>query len=647
MGRNWLQAAGAVVALALMCGCGGGGASASAQNTSPAPTTPASRSIGPIIVVDQFGYLPDQEKIAVVRDPQIGFDATWDFTPGATYQLVNVATSQVVWTGAPTQWNGGATDTSSGDRVWHVDFSAATTPGTYQLVDADHHVRSARFDISDTVYRPIMAAAMRMFYYQRAGIAKDAAHAGVGWADGAAFMGPLQDTHARLYNQSGNASTERDLHGGWFDAGDYNKYTAWGADDVVALLHAYIERPTIWTDDYNIPESGNGVPDILDEIKWEMDWIVRMQNSDGSVLSIVGEGSASPPSAVTSQSLYGPATTNASFSAAAAFALGAKAWATVDPTYAADLTTRAQNAWTWAVAHPNVQFKNNDGASGSAGLGSGQQETDDYGRLIKHISAAVYLFALTGNTTYRDYVDANYTQMHLFAWNYVAPFDHYMQRMMLYYSSLPNATPSVATAIKNQYATVFAGASYGWAARTSEHDPYMAWLPSYTWGSNSVKALQGEMFYDFSLYSLPGGHSDDEVMRAAGAYIHYIHGVNPLGKVYMTNMASYGAESSIDQMFHTWFFDGNPKWDSVAHSTYGPPPGYLVGGPNPDYHWESACPGLNPGCGSTQPSPPFGQPEQKSYLDFNSSWPLDSWQVTEPDVGYQANYVLLLSKFVR
>ncbi len=645
LGRGGVLAA--MAAFMLMSGCGGAGASATANDIPPAPTPPASRSVGPFIVVDQFGYLPDQEKIAVIRDPVVGFDAAYHFTPGGAYQVVNTATNIVVFSGAPSPWNGGAVDASSGDHAWRFDFSSVTAPGVYEIRDLTQGVRSPRFEIGDGVYRPIMMQAMRMFFYQRAGIAKDAAHAGAGWADGAAFMGPLQDTHARLYSAPGNASTERDLHGGWFDAGDYNKYTAWGADDVVALLHAYIERPSIWTDDYNIPESGNGVPDILDEIKWEMDWLVRMQSADGSVLSIVGEGSASPPSAVTAQSLYGPATTNATFSAAAAFALGAKAYAAVDAAYAADLAARAQNAWTWATAHPNVQFKNNDAASGTSGLGSGQQETDDYGRAVKHLSAAVYLFALTGDAAYRSYVDAHYGEMHLIAWNYVAPFDQYAQRMLLYYTSQPGATASVASAIKAAFSNTFSAANNGWDSRNSNRDPYMAWIPNYTWGSNAVKSLEGEMFIDFDLYALPGGHAQSDVMSAAAGYIHYLHGVNPLGKVYLSNMSAFGAEDSVDQFFHTWFVDGSPLWDSVAHSTYGPPPGYLVGGPNPDYNWESACPGLNSRCGSAPPSPPFGQPAQKSFADFNTSWPLDSWSVTEPDVGYQANYVLLLSKFVR
>ena len=112
-------------------------------------------------------------------------------------------------------------------------------------------------------------------------------------------MGPLQDANARRYNAPQDASTERDLRGGWYDAGDCNKYTSWTAGYVIGLLHAYAENPAVWTDDFNIPESGNGVPDLLDEVKWGVDHLVRMQNGDGSVLSIVGLSCASPPSSAT------------------------------------------------------------------------------------------------------------------------------------------------------------------------------------------------------------------------------------------------------------------------------------------------------------------------------------------------------------
>src|SRR5262249_58900286 len=97
-----------------------------------------------------------------------------------------------------------------------------------------------------------------------------------------------------LYSDTGT-STNLDLHGGWWDAGDFNKYTNWGASDAIELLRAYAESPGAFSDDTNIPESGNGVADLVDEVKWELDWIVRMPKSDGAGLGIGGEPAADAP----------------------------------------------------------------------------------------------------------------------------------------------------------------------------------------------------------------------------------------------------------------------------------------------------------------------------------------------------------------
>ncbi|HEX6706203.1 MAG TPA: glycoside hydrolase family 9 protein [Albitalea sp.] len=603
-------------------------------------------------MVDQFGYLTSQQKVAVLRDPVDGYDGGDAYTPGATLQVVDTASSTVAFTGTAAAWSAGATDASSGDRAWSFDFSAVTTPGTYEIVDVDRNVRSARFTIGANVYRPVLVQAVRTFFYQRAGHAKAAQFAGAGWADAASHLGPLQDANARRYNAPGDASTERDLHGGWYDAGDYNKYTSWAASYVVDLLHAYSENKAIWSDDFNIPESGNGVPDVLDEVKWGLDWLVRMQNSDGSALSIVGLASASPPSSATAPSLYGDASTSATLAAAAAYAHGAKVFGGLNTpafdTYAADLTQRAKKAWDWANANPDVLFYNNDSSRGTAGLGAGQQETDDNGRAQLKLVAAVYLYALTGDAAYRSYVDAHYTEAPMFASWWLSPFTAGVTRPLLYYASLPGATADTANAIRSRYPQLWARDDYsGWGAVKAQRDPYRAFVNDYTWGSNGTKALAGGMFADEGLYGL-GTHSAAEIADAGAAYLHYLHGVNPLGKVYLSNMGAYGATNSVDQFFHSWFVDGSALWDSVKQSTYGPPPGFLVGGPNPSqYDWDGRCPGISPQCGSARPTPPYGQPAQKAYKDFNTGWPLNSWPITENSNGYQTAYIRLLARYVK
>jgi hypothetical protein len=88
------------------------------------------------------------------------------------------------------------------------------------------------------------------------------------WTDGASHLGTQQDLDCRLVTNA-IPSTSKNLKGGWFDAGDYNKYVNFAYEPIHDLLLAYVERPYVFGDDYNIPESGNGVPDILDEVKWD------------------------------------------------------------------------------------------------------------------------------------------------------------------------------------------------------------------------------------------------------------------------------------------------------------------------------------------------------------------------------------------
>jgi hypothetical protein len=211
-------------------GTGSGGAPP--ETEVPTPTEPVSA----FIVVDQFGYLPDSEKVAVLRDPEMGFDAAESYTPGAKYQLIDAATKAVVSELTASAWNGGAVDPTSGDRAWRVDFSAVKTPGVYYLLDVDAKVRSDVFRIAEDVYRLALRHAFRTFFYQRAGFEKKAEFAGEAWADGASHLGAGQDKNARLFGQTGDATTERDLSGGWYDAGDYNRYTAWTAEYIVTLL---------------------------------------------------------------------------------------------------------------------------------------------------------------------------------------------------------------------------------------------------------------------------------------------------------------------------------------------------------------------------------------------------------------------------
>jgi endoglucanase len=595
------------------------------------------------IKIDQFGYKPTDEKVAVIANPITGYNNTVAFSPGTTYQVRDWTTNAVVYTASITPWNGGATQTQSGDKVWHFTFTTYTVPGSYYIFDVTNNVGSYRFEINNCVYNDVLKASLRMFYYNRCGMSKALPYADTGFVDGVCHKGTQQDLDCRLYNNT-NISTSKDLSGGWHDAGDYNKYVNFAYPALIDLLLAYEKSPTVWTDNYNIPESGNAIPDILDEVKYELDWLIKMQGTDSSLISVIGGGSASPNSADAAFRRYGPPTTAASLTGANVFALGAIQFAAIgQTTYAANLQARAIKAWHWAMNHPNITFYN------AGTLAAGEQQTNAYETDMRKLTGAAYLYALTGNTSYRTYFDANYTNAQLLMWTYAYPFQGPEQDGLLYYTKIPGATGTVRTAILNAYtSSMQTNNADNLPAYTNKTDAYRAWVNNgnYTWNSNQTKSRQANMFLAMNDYTLNAANATN-YHNAASGFVHYMHGVNPNTKVYLSNMKKYGAENYVKQFYHAWFYHGSALWDEVGVSTYGPAPGYIPGGPNPSYAKDACCAGscsTQPGC-ALNVTPPMGQPIQKSYKDFNESWPVNSWEITEAGIYTNAAYVRMLSKF--
>lgn len=644
---NGLLLSGLLSGITMLCSC---------TNDNNLDNNTSLQAPPPFIVVDQFGYQPQSVKVAVLRSPEKGFDKAYSYTPGATIELVNHITGAVESTISPIPWRNGETDKSSGDKAWWVDFTNMSKPGRYYLRDPRNGTQSPMFNINANVFDEVLKHAMRTYFYQRAGYAKKAPYTSPAWEDLASHLGPGQDIEARLYSDPHNAETERDLSGGWYDAGDYNKYTAWHADNLITLLHAYRERPQAWGDNYDIPESNNGIADIIDEILWGMHWLEKMQNPDGGVLCILSLDHASPPSAAKGPSFYGPATTHATLLSAAAFAFGAQVLqdAALHPdhgAYANRLLERAEQAWQWAVKNPSTTFFNNQGDA--VGVGAGQQETDDAGREADWRRASVYLFAATEKPRYHEFFKQHYQQTSLIAWS--GNTDNFREpesTTMLFYSEQKSADRQIADRLRKAYLQAISRDTLS-GAIDRQLDPYRAYIEKehFVWGSNSIHCRQGLLFANIDSYQLQPALSAKS-LGIAKEYLHYIHGVNPLGLVYLSNMYMLGVENSVNEIYHSWFTDGSSRWDRVASSTFGPPPGYLVGGPNPTYNWDQCCPQQcgssenNDKCFANAITPPRQQPVQKSYKDFNTSWPLNSWTISENSNNYQANYVRLLSKFV-
>ena len=588
--------------------------------------------------IDQFGYPPDVKKICVINNPQVGFDydAGDFYTPGNTLQLRKVSDNSLVFSGGITSWHAGETYDQSGDKAWWFDFSSVTTPGTYYVYDITNNKRSFHFDIKADVYTTVLKHAVRMFYYQRSGFAKTPAYA-YDWDDGASHLGTLQDLDCRLATNP-VSGTAKQLQGGWFDAGDYNKYVNFAYEPIHDLCLAYIERPEIWTDDYSIPESGNGIPDLLDEVKWELDWLLRMQEANGSMLikvSVPDWSANSPPSSDTAPRRYGPAQASATRTAASMFAVSAIACNLSGipsmQEYADTLEQAATDAWNWLISNPGYSDYNN------AGFFSDTSELNEYQQLSAQVGAAAMLFALTGQTNYRTYVDDHFDEMHPYQWGFWYAWESIIQDLMLYYSVLPNGTTSVKNAIRSSFTNSMNNSGHLMPAINNTSCPYRGYMNNQdnVWGSNRPRGHTGSIFYNVIEYDI---NANTQIYRdAAAGYINFLHGVNPITMVMLTNMYDYGADKSANEMYHSWFADGT-EYDNALTSPVGPAPGYQPGGFNPHYHPDPSYNG--------DISPPELQPSLKSYKDWNTSWPENSWEVTETSISNQGSYVKLLSKFV-
>lgn len=609
----------------------------------------------PHILVDQFGYLPQLEKRAIIRSPERGKDAVRSFAPSERYAVIDTASGQIAYQGTPAAWQNGRIDAASGDRVWIFDFSRVDKPGRYVIRDLDRSHDSYAFEIGGDVYTPVLKAAFKTFYLQRAGFEKRAPFAPTGFSDAASHLRRGQDSEARLFLRKHDSSTARDLRGGWFDAGDYNQYTSWTAEYITSLLNSYLENPNVWTDDFGIPESGNGVPDILDEVKWGLDWLERMQNPDGSMLSILGRDSASPPSASKGASYYGPANSSATIASAGAFAMAAKVYSAqaTSRSAAARYERRARQAWDWAEKHPRVVFKNNEEGTISEGLGAGQQEVGPERYARKRLIAASYLYAATNELQFAQAVERAYGRVDPMQADTPNGFEGDMAFALLYFARQANVPRKFKTKILRDYERGILQAHNGLPAIISGEDAYGAYTDGYWWGSNGTKARRGSVFTQAALANIAGAPKT-AYLNVASHYLHYLHGVNPNGKAYLSNMGRLGAENSVNSFFHAWFPHGDRNYDDVRSSRYGPAPGFLVGGPNDSYAPDECC--ANQSCGSRENnrlcrSPilqsVLNQPPAKSYTDFNVSWPLSSWAVTENSNSYQVAYIRLLSKFAR
>lgn len=606
------------------------------------------------IRIDQFGYTKNATKIAVIAKAVNGFNSGTgiDLNVGVNVQVRRAGDNTVMYQAKASVWNGGGTDNLSGDRGWWFDFSSVTAEGDYYIRVTETNgntVNSNNFKISDDVYTDVLRTAMEAFYYQRISQNKTAAYGSGGdWTDTPWYMGTNQDTNAKyLYGNE-----RRDVSKGWIDAGDPNKYITFAVDPVHNLLTTYDQHPDFWKNfSLRIPEANNGLPDILDEVKWELDWIKKMQRSDGSVHSKAGIKEdfnyITPPSTDTRERYFAQ-----TCPAAAITASGMMAHAAVtlgefpsESSYVSDLIARAENAWD---AYESAPDKSAICDNGEIEAGDADGPGDHF--LTEHVAeavcAAVYLYAATGKAKYNNFVKNNYTQTRAYVSGDWGIYRSNQSEAILYYTTLSNADANTKNAILNKKN---AGKTEEPTIYTiSDNSDFYRINPFYlNWGSNSLIARQGSDNYDYINYNIDAG-DHARYQKTADGILHYFHGVNPFGVVYLTNMYNYGAELCVDQLWHTWFFV-NDKYDGPPNpsaNVVGPAPGFVVGGANPQTNGNTV---ISLGGIKYNGQTLGNQPDLKAFSDENNYIVGENespFALVEPAIYYQSGYIKFLANYV-
>jgi endoglucanase len=322
------------------------------------------------IFVDQAGYTPERRKIAVMP-----FDAD-DFT-------VCDENGNVVFTGKTAHFG---YDEDSGDTVFTADFSELKTEGSYR-VHAGGRI-SAVFRIGGDVYDKLLYDTSKAYYYLRCGCALEPKYAGVYQHK------PCHCSEASLYEDD---SITLDVSGGWHDAGDYGRYVTAGAVAAAHLLYAYRLFPKAF-DDLKLDIPDGSMPDILTEIRYELEWLLKMQREDGGVYHKVTTMQHAPfvmPEDDTAPLVVFPVSSMAVADFTAVTALASGIYKKFDNSFAEVLCKAAKKSAEWLEAHPEfIGFKNPDGCNTG-----GYYERDDFSN---RYWAYAEMYSLTGDTLYKD-----------------------------------------------------------------------------------------------------------------------------------------------------------------------------------------------------------------------------------------------------
>jgi endoglucanase len=493
------------------------------------------------IKVDQVGYPLSGPKVAMVS------------ATAATFEVRRSSDNVAVFKGKLTPAAG---DPNSGDQVQAADFSGLRQAGRYYL-EIPGVGRSWDFEVGPSVFGHTYYMAMRGFYGQRCGTAVDMGPEFPGYSHPACHL------HGEFSSTAG-AKGPRDNVGGWHDAGDYGRYMVNSGITTGTLLWTWeIFGKKIKDISLNIPETGNGTPDILNETRWNLEWMLKMQDEDGGAWQkqtsehfpgfiapeddhetseVIGTGSAPYKSTCATADL------------AAVGAIAARVYKPYDEKFAVRMLDAARRAWAWTEKYPNVTFRNPPGIS-----------TGEYGSKScadERLWAAAELARTTGEAQYNDFFLKNYA-------NYLGSLDSppgenwsSLGSMGLWAYALSTRKDVDQKAVATIRERTVA-AAHAVVERTRANPYHVSLEPrDYVWGSNGIAA-------EYGMYLLIANafQPDASFVDAARDNLHYLLGRNTFSLSWVTQVG----EHPYQHPHHR---------PSGSGKQPGPWPGLLSGGPN-------------------------------------------------------------------
>ena len=589
------------------------------------------------IRVNQVGYFTNLAKKATVVSSS---------TSPIGWKLLD-SNKNVVKSGMTTVFG---KDHASGDNVHTIDFSDFTTEGkgyTLQVDSADVSPKtSLKFDIGTDIYSDLKDDAIKYFYQNRSGIEIKQPYCGR--SDLARAAGHPSDVLGNAPGTWYNGNYTLDVTGGWYDAGDHGKYVVNGGISTWTMMNQYehalynnvdMKKAPYGDNTMNIPESGNGIPDILDESRWNLQTLIKMQVPDGQELAGMVHHKAHDenwtalgvrPDQDTEKRYLQPPSTAATLNLAAIAAQGSRLWKDYDSSFSNKCLTAAEKAWDAAVKHPDILAP----MSGSTGGGAyGDTKVDD-----EFYWAACELYVTTGDSKYLDYIKSSdyYLEMPTkltggedngisgaFDWGNVQGLGTIS--LALVPNNLPaedvksardNIVKAADTFIENEnkegYGTPMAEGPFG----SPLSDPDHSGDKGYAWGSNSFVVNQGiVMSYanDFS------DKKDNKYINGTARAMDYILGCNPNVQSYVTG---YGSNPLENPHHRFWAYQADNTFPKA-------PAGAMSGGPNSGLEdpWVKGS-GWKSG----------SRPAAKCFMDN-----IESWSTNEVTINWNAPFAWVSS----